>query len=86
MSTTPPAPYQPYAQATVDPGKNLNIAAIVCAFLLPLLGLIFGIMGRSKSRQAGFDGKLGLVAIIVSVSWWALSLLLMVVMTMSSGS
>ena len=69
-----PAPMQPaYAAApVVAPVKQktngLCIAAIIFAFLMPLIGLILGIAGMSSAKKKGQKGKgLGIAAIIFSL-------------------
>lgn len=65
-----PAPMQPaYAAAPVRQKTNgLCIAAIIFAFLMPLIGLILGIAGMSSAKKKGQKGKgLGIAAIILSL-------------------
>lgn len=77
-----PAPYgqqpTPYGQqspygasqggAAVDPGKTLGILSIVLPFVgLGLVGLILGIIGKVKSKKAGFKNTPALVGIIISI-------------------
>lgn len=45
----------------------MSIAGIICGVLVPVVGLILSIIGRNKSKQAGFDGKLGTIGLIVSI-------------------
>lgn len=64
----PAAPYQPAPQvAAATPGKGLSIAAIILAVLMPLIGLILGIIAMVQSKKAGRKNGLALAAIIVSV-------------------
>ena len=75
----PPAPYgsAPYGNApygnqggpaAVDPGKTMSIIAIILPFVgFGLVGLILGIIAKSKSKKAGYKNTLALVAIIVSI-------------------
>lgn len=69
-----PAPMQPAytAAPVVAPVKQktngLCIAAIIFAFLMPLIGLILGIAGMSSAKKKGQKGKgLGITAIILSL-------------------
>ncbi|MFL0410245.1 hypothetical protein ACH0AH_03605 [Microbacterium paludicola] len=55
------------AAGPVDPGRGMSIAGIICGVLVPVVGLILSIIGRNKSKQAGFDGKLGTIGLIVSI-------------------
>lgn len=58
---------QPAPTATSgDPGKTLAIVGLILAFLFPLVGLILGIIARSKSKKAGQSNGLALGAIVVS--------------------
>ncbi|MBP2414541.1 hypothetical protein JOF48_003340 [Arthrobacter stackebrandtii] len=76
----PPAPYGqqppaynqgqpgPYGAPAVDPGKTLGIISIILPFVgLGLVGLILGIIGKVKSKKAGFKNTPALVGIIISV-------------------
>lgn len=49
MSATPPALTAP----TAEPGRNLGIAALICAFLIAPVGLILGLVSRSESKRVG---------------------------------
>ncbi len=61
-------PQQSYQGATVqDPGKTMAIIAVVLPFIgFGLVGLILGIIAKSKSKKAGFKNTIALVAIIIS--------------------
>ena len=51
------------------PQKETNgmaIAGMICAFLIPLLGLIFSIVGLSKSKKINDGKELSIVGIILS--------------------
>ena len=50
-----------------DPGKTLGIVSLVLAFIIPLPGLIFGFVARSKSKKAGHSNGLALAGIILSI-------------------
>lgn len=78
--TANPQAYQ-YAPipTNTDAGKGLSIAGIVCGFLIPLLGLIFGIIGMNQNKKAGGDGKLGTIAIVISIVVWLLGIVAMMV-------
>lgn len=52
----------PYCGSKISEDKisgsnNYAIAAIIFAFIMPLLGLIFGIEGYSKSKKMNGEGK-----------------------------
>ena len=77
----PPAPQaampmQPVPAGGEDPGKGMGIAALIFAFIAPLIGFILGLMARSKSKKAGHKNGLALAAIIVSSISMVVGLLL----------
>lgn len=85
----PPPDQQPYGQppyaewgSRYPMPRNTNgfaIASLVCAFLFPPLGVIFGFVARSQIRQTGESGEgLALAGIIVSAISLVLSILLFV--------
>jgi hypothetical protein len=47
---TSPAPAYPPQNR---PGEGLGIAAFVCAFFVPILGIIFGHVSRGQAKRAG---------------------------------
>ena len=62
------APYQAAPQpAAATPGKGLSIAAIILAFLMPLIGLILGIIAMVQSKKAGQKNGLALASVIISI-------------------
>lgn len=76
--TQPPAPQQPEQKPPAqnqtpnatgeDPGKTFGIISLVTSLLgISLLGLIFGIIGRKKSKAAGYSNGLALAGIIISI-------------------
>ena len=71
------APQQPYyPQQPVQPEKpGMATAAIVFAFLFPLVGLILGIVGKKKYQTPELKKRCN-TAIIISVVVWALSFIL----------
>jgi hypothetical protein len=51
-----------------EPKKNgIAIAAIICSFLFPLLGFIFGIVGASRAKTLGKGKGLSIAAILLSL-------------------
>ena len=67
-----PSPYSqqpgPFGAPAVDLGKTMSIIAIILPFVgFSLVGLILGIIAKSKSKKAGYKNTLALVAIIVSI-------------------
>lgn len=53
------------APAAAEPGKGLSIAAIILAFLMPVIGLILGIVAMVQSKKAGRKNGLALAAVII---------------------
>lgn len=62
-----PAPATQTSQNPETPG--LATGAIVCAFLLPLIGLILGIVGNSKYKDPTLKNK-SKSAIFLSLGMW----------------
>lgn len=72
-----------YGAPAADPGKTMSIIAIILPFVgFSLVGLILGLVAKSKSKKAGYKNTLALVAIIISavvllisiiVGIWAIS-------------
>ena len=53
---------------SVPKTNNISIAAFICAFLIPILGLIFGCIGLSRSKDRLDTGRgLSISAIIFSI-------------------
>ena len=68
-------PQQPYypAQPPVEPEKpGMATAAIGFAFLIPLVGLILGIVGKKKYQSPELKKRCN-TAIIISIVVWVLS-------------
>jgi len=80
-------PYaSPYPYVPDDPGRGLQVAGMICGivglvflgFVLGPLGIIFGTMGRNRTREAGFtETGMGLTGIICG--WIALALFAIVI-------
>ena len=67
MSEVPPsAPVYSTTPAAV-PGKTLGIVALILAFFFQLIALILGIVALSQSRKVGAKNTPALVAIILSI-------------------
>ena len=50
------------------PGKALAIWALVMAFLIPVVGLVLGVVALVVSRRAGVPHNLATAAVAVSVA------------------
>ena len=62
-----------------QPSNGMAIAGFVLSFLIPLLGLIFSIIGYSKAKMLNNSGKgLALAGIIISSVIMALALFFMI--------
>ena len=74
-------PSQPYSpQAFVeDPGKTLSLVGLIVAFFIPIVGIPLAAVGRSKSKNAGYSGKLGLAGIFVGIASVILTLVFAIV-------
>lgn len=60
--------------------NGLAIAGFVCSFFVPLLGLIFGIIGLNKSKTLNNNGKgLSIAAICISAVWMLFSFIYFIV-------
>ena len=65
-------PYYPPAPQPQQEKSGLATAAIIFAFLIPLVGLILGIVGKKKYQSPELQKRCQ-TAIIISVVVWALS-------------
>ncbi len=63
----PVSPFQAQPAVAEDPGKTLSIVGLILAFFVSIAGLIVSIIGRKKSRKAGYSGTIGLIGIIISI-------------------
>lgn len=59
-----------------DPGKGMGIASLVLGIIsmvvcnvivIPVLGIVFGAIGRKKSKEAGFENKMATAGLILSI-------------------
>ena len=68
------APAQPPVQPLNDPTESggLATAAMIFAFLIPLLGFILGIVGACKYKTPSYKGTSS-AAIFVSIVVWIVS-------------
>ena len=79
--------YQPDAQRSfyqgnygqpAQEGSGFAIAALICAFLIPLVGLVLGIVGLSKYREGTYR-KMCIWAIVLAPILWILNFVLSLV-------
>lgn len=63
-----------------DDKHGMAIAALICSFLIPLLGLVFGIIVLSANKGKSNSSKtMGLVAVIVSIISWVINIIVSMV-------
>lgn len=55
------------APGVVNPGKTTGIIGLVLAFLLPLIGFIVSLVGRSQSKKAGMKNGPATAGIIIGI-------------------
>ena len=62
------------------PTNTMAILGLVFAFVFPILGLVFSIIGLSNAKQMKGEGHgLALAGLIVSIVWMALALIIIIV-------
>lgn len=71
------APQNGYRPPQETSGSNgMAIAGFVCSFFVPILGLIFSIIGLNRSKNMFGKGKgLAVAGIVVSVVMWILNIM-----------
>mgnify|MGYP000846821639 FL=1 len=71
QQTEPPVatpPTDPQSESTDNPGKALGMISIVLAVLgLGIIGVIFGVLSRNKSKKVGASTTLGTIGIVLSI-------------------
>ncbi|MDO8336588.1 MAG: DUF4190 domain-containing protein [Candidatus Saccharibacteria bacterium] len=75
--------------STDNPGKATGILSIVFMFVFPILGVIFGMVSRSKSNAAGVSTKLGSIGFIGSIITTLLSItsiVLFIIFAINAGN
>jgi len=76
-----PSQPQPAAAPQVqreDPGKTLGIVSIVLDFVgFALIGIVLGVMSKKKSKEAGFDGSLGNIGMIIGIVFVVLNIVIL---------
>ena len=74
-----PAPAQSAQKTQQEENPNLATSAIICAFLLPLVGLILGIIGNNKYTDPQLKLK-SKNAIRYSIAMWIIYTVIFLVM------
>ena len=82
--STPQPPYEPTPQpapqpVAAQPGKGLSIAAIIFAFVMPVVGLILGIVAMVQSKKAGQKNGLALASVIIAAVLIVLGIIIWIV-------
>jgi uncharacterized membrane protein len=73
----------PQPTAPEQKTNGLAIGALVCAFFIPILGLILGIVAKSQIKKTGEGGSgLATAAIIISIIYMVITVILIVVLFM----
>lgn len=68
--------YPPQPQDTGE-SNSMAIAGFVCSFFIPLLGLIFSIIGLNKSKNLNGRGRgMAIAGIVISVASWVLGIII----------
>ena len=65
----------PYGYPPVDSGQTMGIVGFVLAFVFAPAGIVFSAVGRSQSRQAGFDNQLATWGFWLSIVFTSLGVL-----------
>ncbi|MGH3967009.1 MAG: DUF4190 domain-containing protein [Mycobacterium sp.] len=86
----PQWPQQPgYQQWQGPPPRSTNgtaVAALICAFLFPPLGIILGHVARSQIKRTGEEGGgLALAALILGYIWAAIMLAIFIVLLVTGA-
>jgi hypothetical protein len=84
MSQTPA--YAGNATVAENPGKTLGIVALIASFFIALLGLILGIVALNQSKKAGFKNGPAKAAIILSIIFMVIGLIVAIVLITSGAA
>jgi len=71
------------ASPPADSGRAFAITGLVFAFLIPIVGLILGLVARNRAHATGSQSRLPTVTIVVSAILLVLELLAGVLVTVS---
>ena len=59
--------------------SGYSIAGIICAFIFPILGLIFSIIGLNKDRQTGNSTTIAVIGIIASIVMFIVEMIVLII-------
>ena len=77
QNSQPVLPTQPNSPIPQEnPGQTLGIVSIIMIFVFPLLGIVFGVMSRNKSKAVGMPSGLGTTGMVINIVVTALSVVL----------
>ena len=92
---TPPVAEQPQAPAAAppeqpqaeNPGKILGMISLITSLLgISLVGLILGIVGLKKSKNAGMKNGMALAGIILSIVGMVIGVILVIMLGLGTSS
>ncbi|MCL2570121.1 MAG: hypothetical protein FWE16_02850 [Firmicutes bacterium] len=73
-------PY-PYPFPPPPPQNGMAIAGLILAFIFPLLGLIFSILGLNKAKQMNGEGHgLAMAGLVISIVYMIINIVAIVLM------
>ena len=77
----------PYGYPVAGGTNGFAIAAFVCAFFLPLLGVVFGFLALNQIKRTGEGGRsLAIAGIVISIALMAFFLILSISLIAAAGS
>ena len=87
--TKPTSPYSSPVVPTTYPAQTnvLAVVAVIAAVVLPLIGIVLGVIARIQIRRTGEGGgTLAIVAIIIGAVLTVLSVIALAVIVVVGGS
>ncbi len=82
-----PQPMNQVPVAAANPGQGLGIASLICSILgVSLIGLILGIIGLKKSKEAGMGNGMALAGIILGAIGLVFGLLWFVLVILAAAA
>lgn len=84
-STPAPASAAPTAVVSEYPGQSLGITGLVFSFVLPLVGLVLGVIAWNWSKKAGVANGPARAAVIVGGALLVAALLVYVAWVIAAG-
>lgn len=84
-STPAASPSTPHAAVVEYPGQSLGITGLVLAFVLPLVGIVLGVIAYTWSKKAGVANAPARAAVIVGGIILAVGLIVYVAWVIAAG-